>query len=187
MQISFGQFIPVNIKCCSETKGKGNSIIREPYQDVSDMKKIEDITDSFALKLSRREGESIDELEEQQRRVFRANINDYALPPTQRYPLPEGKTSAVVGLTLGSNRYLVTGIKDVAYVQSNLYKHVNPYMFESDVVNYINKNSALSDRTVDIFVSENKEAIEDKDRYKVNMIDFRNFLTDRKITGECAR
>ena len=187
MQISFGQFIPVNVYCCAESKGRGNSVVREPYAKVFDLRKIEDITDSFALKLSRREGESIDELEEQQRRVFRANINDYALPPTQRYPLPEGNTSAVVGLTLGSNRYLVTGVKDVAFVESNLYKHVNSYMFENDVVNYINKNSALSGRTVDIFVSENKGAIEDKDRYNINLIDFRKFLTYRKIIGECEQ
>lgn len=185
MQISFGQFIPVNINCCTESKGRGNSVIREPYSKVSDKKKIEDITDSFALKLSRRDSDTIDELEEQQRRVFRANINDYSLPPTPRYPLPEGQTSAVVGLTLGNKRYLVTGAKDVAYVQSNLYKQVNPYMFENDVVRYINKNNALSDRSIDIFVSENKEAQQGK--YKVNYIDFTNSLTDRKIVGECAQ
>ena len=185
MQISFGQFIPVNVNCCKETKAKANSVIREPYSKVSDMKKIEEITDIFASKLSRREDGKIDELEEQQRRVFRANIKDYYLPPTNRYPLAAGTTSAVVGLTLGNKRYLVTGAKDVSYVQSNLYKQVSPNLFENEVIGYINKNKSLSDRAIDVYVSEKSD--EQSDKYKVNFIDFTNSITDRIIAGECAR
>jgi len=184
MQVSFGQFIPVTVYCNKILKGPGNNLQKTPYSPLRDKDSacIEEITDQFAKQLSRREKGQINQLSEQQRRVFRANIPDYSLPPAVNFPQESDKTSAVVGLTIGENRYLVTGVKDVSFVQSNLYRQVNPYMFEKEVIGYINKNHALSDKKAEIFVSEMPD-----DTYRVNIVDFKNAISSRPIVGECAQ
>ncbi len=185
MQVSFGQFIPVSVHCNQVTKGPRNSVEKTPYEklETKDIPVIEKITDDFALKLSRREQN--DEITEQQRRVFRANVPDYSLPAANMIPHENGKTSAVVGLTIGNNRYLVTGAKDVSFVESNLYRQVNPYLFERDVIRYINSNHSLSDKKMEIYASKMSEDNEEK--YKVNLIDFYSAISSRPISGECAQ
>lgn len=184
MQISFGQFIPVTVNTNKVLQGSRKTVQKTPYSvlGAKDSEQIEKITDQFAKQLSRREEGGIDELSEQQRRVFRANIADYQLPPVKNVPQDPVKTSAVVGITLGKNRYLVTGAKDVSFVQSNLYRQVNPYMFENDVIRYINNNHALSDKKAEIYVSEMPD-----DTYRVNLVDFKDAISSRPIVGECAK
>lgn len=183
MQVSFGQFIPVSVKCNKVTKGARNKVETSSYERVEDKAVIEKITDDFALKLSRREEGQISELSEQQRRVFRANISDYSLPSNQ--PQEDDKTSAVIGVTIGNNRYLVTGTKDVRYVESNLLRQINPYLFEQDVIKYVGKNHSLSDKKLEIYASELPQ--DSQDKYRVNMIDFHNVLSSKPVTGGCAQ
>lgn len=186
MQVSFGQFIPVSVHCNQVTIGPRNKEQITPYVHLegNDKSRIEKITDYFASKLSRRE-DPISEMSEQQRRVFRANVSDYTLPPVKNVPQDSTGTSAVVGLTIGDNRYLVTGAKDVSFVESNLLRKINPPMFERDVVNYINKNNAMSDRKIEIYASEMPQ--DSQEKYRVNMIDFNCAISSKPITGRCAQ
>jgi hypothetical protein len=187
MQVSFGQFIPVSVHCNQVTMGPRKKMQTSPYVQLgaNDKARINEITDDFALKLSRREEGQISELSEQQRRVFKANVSDYSLPSNKNISQEPGKTSAVVALTIGDNRYLVTGAKDVQYVESNLLKQINPPMFEKDVVNYISKNHALSDKKIDIYASE--MPLDSQDKYRINLIDFYSAISSKPITGRCAQ
>lgn len=186
MQVSFGQFIPVSVHCNQVTIGPRKKVQTSPYVklETKDMSRIEEITDDFASKLSRRE-EPISEMSEQQRRVFRANVPDYSLPPVKNIPQDSNGTSAVVAVTIGNNRYLVTGEQDVRYVESNLLRKINPPMFEKDVVKYINKNHSMSDRKIDIYASEMPK--DSQEKYSVNLIDFNCAVSSKPITGRCAQ
>ena len=187
MQISFGQFIPVRVRYSAAERSGAKNFVQNSYRilSIDEAKKIEEISAVAAKNISnpRKKGEN-DNLE-QQRRIFKANVDDYEL---SQNPKDGISSSEILPLTVGLRQYFVTGMRDVEFIKNNdIRSRFLPEVFEEELRDYIEKNRALSSKTIDIYASDKPEKSENREKYNIDMIDFCSTINYKPISGDIER